>query len=93
MDKTDLVLNEDMAAMTKSPYMTAKIKQTFLTYMDKLNQAKKRLRADLFKGRDLNLDQFKDSIAKQISVVKEVQGFMRQHKGISSAQSQVGKDD
>jgi len=61
--------------------------------MDKLNQAKKRLRADLFKGRDLDLDHFKDCIAKQISVVKEVQGFMRQHKGISSAKSQVSKDE
>ena len=93
VDKTDLVLNEDMTAMAKSAYMTPKIKQTFLAYMDKLSQAKKRLRGDLFKARDLDLEHFKNNIAKQISVVKEVQCFMRQHKGISSAKSQLGKDE
>ena len=93
VDKTDLSLNEDMHAMAKSPYMTAKIKTTFLTYMDKLAAAKKRLRTDLLKAKDLSIDQLKETIGNQIGVVKEVQGFMRQHKGISSAQSQMGKDD
>ena len=93
VDKTDLNLNEDMNAMAKSPYMTPKIKSTFLTYMDKLAAAKKRLRSDLLKAKDLNIDQLKDTIGNQIAVVKEVQGFMRQHRGISSAQSQIGKDD
>ena len=93
IEKTSMALDDDMAAVSKSKYMNPKLKTTFLAFMAKLSQAKNKLKANMNKAAQLDLDTFKTMITNGVAVVKEIQSFMKEHKAISSGASAMGKDD
>ena len=91
IDKTDLSLKQDQGNVKKGGYMTNKVKKEFETSMQSLVDEKKKLCAIMLKDKDsLDLELVKTLIGDGIAVVKEVQGFIKQHRGISSAASQAG---
>ena len=93
IEKTSMALDDDMAAVSKSKYMNPKLKTTFLAFMAKLSQAKNKLKANMNKAAQLDLETFKTMITNGVAVVKEIQSFMKEHKAISSGASAMGKDD
>ena len=91
IDKTDLCLNQDLAALQKSQYFTPKLKATFNGHLMVLGKAKAKLRTAILKVTKDKVDALKKIIQDSVAVVKEAQSFMKEHKGISSAASQIGE--
>jgi hypothetical protein len=91
IDKTDLCLNQDLAALQKSQYFTPKLKATFNGHLLVLGKAKARLRTAILKVTKDKVEALKQIIQDSVAVVKEAQSFMKEHKGISSAASQIGE--
>ena len=91
IDKTDLCLNQDLAALQKSQHFTPKLKATFNGHLMVLGKAKAKLRTAILKVTKDKVDALKKIIQDSVAVVKEAQSFMKEHKGISSAASQMGE--
>ena len=88
IDKADLCLNQDLNALQKSQHFTPKLKATFNGHLMLLGKTKAKLRGAILKGS--KVEQLKTIIQDSVAVVKEAQSFMKEHKGISSAASQLG---
>ena len=70
MEKTIMALEEDMANVARSKYMNPKLKAAFMAYVAKLQTAKNKVKTNMAKVKDLDLESFKTIVQGGVAVVK-----------------------